>query len=440
MKPPREPASSLAYRFLRRLIEVEPDELRALGWSWLYIFSILSSYYIIRPIRDEMGVAGGVENLPWLFTATLLGMIAVNPAFAALVAKLPRVRFIAVTYRFFMANLLLFGVLLLLATAAQNVWIGRAFFVWTSIFNLFVVSVFWALMVDVFDSEQGKRLFGFIAAGATLGAILGSSLTAALAPHVESTYLLLGSVVLLEIAVFSVRRLSGLSEALQRRPGERGEEQPIGGNILSGLKHALASPYLLNVGVYVLLFTITSTFLYFQQASIVREAFADRAARTVFFARVDLLVNILTLGIQLFLTARILRLLGVALTLSVLPALSVLGFFTLGLVPTVAAIVVLQVLRRAGNFALARPARELLFTVIPREDKYKAKSFIDTAVYRAGDQIGAWSYGLLSFLGLGIAGVAFVAVPISAAWLLNALWLGRKQEARARSEEAARPI
>jgi AAA family ATP:ADP antiporter len=151
----------------------------------------------------------------------------------------------------------------------------------------------------------------------------------------------------------------------------------------------------------------------------------------VFFARVDLLVNVLTLGIQLFLTARILRLLGVALTLSVLPALSVFGFFTLGLVPTVAAIVVLQVLRRAGNFALARPTRELLFTVIPREDKYKAKSFIDTAVYRAGDQIGAWSYGLLSFLGLGIAGVAFVAVPLSAAWLLNALWLGRKQEAMA---------
>jgi AAA family ATP:ADP antiporter len=431
MQLAREPGSGVAYRLLRRLIEVQPDELRALGWSWLYIFSILSSYYIIRPIRDEMGVAGGVENLPWLFTGTLLGMIAVNPAFAALVAKLPRVRFIAVTYRFFMANLLLFGALLMVSTSEQNIWIGRVFFIWSSIFNLFVVSVFWALMVDVFNSEQGKRLFGFISAGATLGGILGSSLTAALAPHVKSTYLLLGSVVLLEIAVFSVRRLSRLSEALQRRPGARGEEQPIGGKILSGLRHAFASPYLLHVGVYVLLFTITSTFLYFQQASIVREAFADRAARTAFFARVDLLVNVLTLGIQLFLTARILRLFGVALTLSVLPALSVFGFFTLGLVPTVAAIVVLQVLRRAGNFALARPARELLFTVIPREDKYKAKSFIDTVIYRTGDQIGAWSYGLLSFLGLGIAGVAFVAAPLSAAWLLNALWLGRKQEAMA---------
>jgi AAA family ATP:ADP antiporter len=421
-------------------MEVDPDEVRALGWSWLYIFSILSSYSIIRPIRDEMGVAGGVENLPWLFTGTLLGMIAVNPAFAALVAKLPRVRFIAVTHRFFIANLLLFGALLMVATSAQNIWIGRAFFVWTSIFNLFVLSVFWALMVDVFNSEQGKRLFGFIAAGATLGGILGSSFTAALAPHVASTYLLLGSAILLEIALFSVRRLSRVSEALHRRPGERGKEQPIGGRLFSGLRHAFASPYLLNVSVYVLLFTITSTFLYFQQASIVRGAFVDRAARTAFFARVDLLVNVLTLGIQLFLTARILRLLGVALTLGVLPALSLLGFFTLGLVPTVAAIVVLQVLRRSGNFALGRPARELLFTVIPREDKYKAKSFIDTAVYRTGDQIGAWSYGLLSFLGFGIAGVAFAAVPLSAAWLLNALWLGRKQQGMARRAEATQAI
>jgi AAA family ATP:ADP antiporter len=260
---------------------------------------------------------------------------------------------------------------------------------------------------------------------------VGSSFTAALAPHVKSTYLLFGSVVLLEIAVFSVRRLSRFSEALHRRPGAPAEERPIGGSILSGIRHALGSPYLVNTCAYILLFAITSTFLYFQQAAIVKEAFADRAARTAFFARVDLLVNVLTLGIQLFLTARVLRLLGVALTLAILPALSILGFFTLGLVPTIAAIVVLQVVRRAGNFALARPARELLFTVIPREDKYKAKSFIDTAVYRAGDQLGAWSYGLLAFLGLGIAGVAFVAAPLSSAWLLNALWLGRRQEAMA---------
>jgi len=427
---------SALYRLLRRVVDVRPEEVKALAWAWLYIFSVLSSYYIIRPIRDEMGVAGGVENLPWLFTGTLTGMIALNPPFAALVAKLPRVSFISVTYRFFMANLLIFFLLLKAATPEMNIWVGRIFFIWTSVFNLFVVSIFWALMVDVFNSEQGKRLFGFISAGATLGGIMGSSVTATLAQHVGPIYLLFGSTALLEAAVFSVRRLSRMAEALRLRPTARGEESPIGGKVLSGLTHAFKSPYLLSVCVYVMLFTITSTFLYFQQAVIAKGGFADRAARTVFFAQVDLLVNVLTLGIQLFLTSRILRALGVALTLAVLPVLSVLGFFALGLAPTITVLVVVQVLRRAGNFALARPTREILFTVVPREDKYKAKSFIDTVIYRAGDQVGAWSYGLLSFLGLGMTGIAFVAVPISVAWLGNGFWLGRKQEAMATAKEA----
>ena len=427
-----QPAGSspdgMGRRLLRRLIDARPDEFKALAWSWLYIFAVFSSYYVIRPIRDEMGVAGGVENLPWLFTGTLLAMLAVNPPFAALVARLPRARFISAAYRFFMANLLLFCLVLGIATAEQNIRVGRVFFVWTSVFNLFVVSVFWALMVDLFDSGQGKRLFGFIAAGATLGSILGSSLTALLARHVGPVYLLIGSAALLEVAVFSVRRLSRLSAALRLRPAARGAETPIGGGLLSGMTHVFRSPYLLGIGIYMLLYAITSTCLYFQQAEIVNISFVDRAARREFFAKVDLWVNVLTLAAQLFLTDRILRLLGVALTLTLLPALSALGFVTLGLAPTVAVIVTFQVLRRAGNFAVARPTREVLFTVVAREDKYKAKSFIDTVVYRSGDQIGAWSFALLSFLGLGLTGIAFAAVPISAAWLVNGWWLGRKQE------------
>jgi len=419
---------------LKRLIDVRPAEMQALGWSWLYIFCVLSSYYILRPIRDEMGVAGGVENLQWLFTGTLLGMIVVNPPFAALVAKLPRVRFIAITYRFFIANLLIFILLLHVATAEQHIWVGRLFFIWTSVFNLFVVSVFWALMVDVFDSEQGKRLFGFIAAGATLGGIAGSSITASLAKDVPATYLLLGSALLLEAAVFSVRRLARLSDALRQRPAQQSGESLIGGNILSGLTHAFKSPYLINVSLYILLFAITSTFLYFQQAEIARQSFADRGARTAFFARVDLWVNVLTLGAQLFLTGRVLRAVGVGLTLAMLPALSILGFGTLAMTPTIAVVVVYQVLRRAGNFAFARPTRELLFTVVPREDKYKAKSFIDTVIYRTGDQVGAWSYAVLGFLGLAMTGISIVAVPISIAWLLNGLWLGQKQEGMAAAE------
>lgn len=411
------------------MIDVRPAEVRALGWSWLFIFSVLFSYYILRPIRDEMGVAGGVENLQWLFTGTLIGMLAVNPPFAALVARLPRVKFIAISYRFFAANLLLFAVALHWASAEQDIWIGRAFFIWASVFNLFVVSVFWAMMVDVFDADQGKRLFGVIAAAATLGGIFGSSVTAALAKQISPIYLLLASALLLELAVFCVRRLSRLSDALSRRPTAAAGEAPIGGSMLAGLAHAFNSAFLINVSLYILLFAITSTFLYFQQADIVKQSFADRGARTAFFANVDLWVNILTFGAQLFLTGQVLRLIGVALTLALLPLVSIVGFSALALTPTVAVVVAYQVIRRAGNFAFARPTREVLFTVVPREDKYKAKSFIDTVIYRLGDQVGAWSYAGLGAVGIALTGISMVAVPLSIAWLINGLWLGRKQRA-----------
>jgi ATP:ADP antiporter, AAA family len=421
--------SRWAFALLRQAIDVRPAEIKALSWAWLYIFSVLFSYYILRPIRDEMGVAGGVENLPWLFTGTLIGMIAVNPPFAALVAKLPRAKFIAYSYRFFAANLLIFMMLFQMSSAEQHIWIGRIFFIWASVFNLFVVSVFWALMVDVFDADQGKRLFGFIAAGATLGGIVGSSVTAALAKQVPAPYLLFGSALLLESAVFCVRRLSLLSDTLRRTPATAPEQKPIGGAILSGLAHSFKSPYLVNVSLFLLLFAITSTFLYFQQAEMARAYFANRGERTAFFARIDLWVNILTLGAQVFLTGRALKRIGVALTLAFIPALTVIGFGALAIAPAITILVAFQVMRRAGNFAFARPSREVLFTVVPREDKYKAKSFIDTVVYRFGDQVGAWSYAGLGALGLGMMGTALVAVPLSLVWLVNSLWLGRKQSA-----------
>jgi len=407
--------------------EVKPHERRALGWSLLYVFAVLSAYYVLRPIRDAMGVQGGVENLPWLFTGTLVAMIALNPPFALLVKRLPRTRFIAWTYRFFALNLLLFALV-----PHDNVWVGRAFFIWLSVFNLFVVSVFWALMVDVFDSEQGKRLFGFIAAGATLGAIAGSTITVSLVKAVGTTTLFFASIVLLEIAVLAARRLPVTTRT-------EAEEAPIGGGVLAGISHTFRSPYLLNVCLFMVLFTLTATFLYFQQAAIARDYFADRASRTAFFAQVDLLVNVLTLAIQIFFTARILKRFGVAFTLGILPMLSIVGFAALALAPTIAVLVVLQVVRRAGNFALARPTRELLYTVLPREDKYKAKSFIDTVVYRAGDQIGSWSYLLLSSFGLGIAGIALAAVPLSAAWLGSAVWLGRRQARLALVADSGKP-
>jgi len=412
--------------FLSRLVQVRPGEAPVLAWAWLYIFSVLSSYYIMRPIRDQMGVAGGVNNLQWLFTGTLIGMLVLNIPYAFLVKTLPRTRFITVTYRFFAANILLFAVALHFADATQTIWIGRAFFIWISIFNLFVVSVFWALIVDTFNSEQGKRLFGFIAAGATIGAITGSSITATLARQVPTPLLLVGAIVLLEVAVFSVRHLSRLSEALNARPHEAAS-QPVGGNILAGITHPFKSAYLANVSLFILLFAITATFLYFQQASLVRDNFHDRGAQTAFFAQIDLAVNVITLIVQLFFTGRIVGFLGVGVTLAILPALTLLGFGALAALPAVSTLVVFQVLRRSSDYAIARPTREVLYTVVPREDRYKAKSFIDTVVYRGGDQIGAWTYALVAMASFGSTLMAAIAIGLAALWLINGLWLGRRQ-------------
>lgn len=421
---------------MSRLVSMKPGEGRLVAWAFLYLFAVFSAYYVIRPIRDEAGVAGGVSNLSWLFTGTLVAMMAVNPPFAALVRSLPRRRFIGLTYRFFILNLLIFLVLFRSAGAEANVWVGRAFFIWTSVFNLFVVSVFWAFMVDVFTSEQGKRLFGFIAAAATLGGVLGSSLTAGTVARVGVPALLLVSAALLELGVQASKRLGSLTEAFHRPAGApaaaEGDAPPIGGGVMAGLTHALSSPYLLGIAVYMLLYTVLSTFLYFQQAEIVDRTFADRAARTAFFARIDLLVNTLTLGGQLFVTGRLMKHAGVTITLTLVPLVTVVGFLLLGLMPTAAIVVGFTVLRRAGNFAFARPSREVLFTSVSREDKYKAKSFIDTVVYRFGDQVGAWASGGIVMLGLGAGAIAWAAVPLAAAWVGSAWWLGRRQESAGR--------
>jgi ATP:ADP antiporter, AAA family len=438
---PREPnstaTSGFLFRLLRRLVAVRPEEVAALGWSWLYIFAVLSSYYIMRPIREQMGVAGGVNNLQWLFMGTLGAMLLLNLPFGFLVKMLPRTRFIPITYRFFAAVVLLFALALYWADPAQTVWVGRIFFIWISVFNLFVVSIFWALIVDIFSSEDGKRLFGFIAAGATIGAIVGSGLTASLARYVPASFLLIGSAILLELAVFSVGRLSRQATKLHTRPAAEAAENPIGGNALAGITHPFKSVYLLNVSFFLLLFAVTSTFLYFQQASIVSRSFHDRGAQTAFFASVDLAVNVLTFFVQLFLTGRIVRAVGVGPTLAFLPVLTIVGFGALALVPTLIALAAFQVLRRSGDYAVARPTREVLYTVVAREDRYKAKSFIDTVVYRGGDQVGAWSFTLLSWLGVGVTGIAVAAGLLSAAWLANALWLGRRQDAMAEFETTA---
>jgi AAA family ATP:ADP antiporter len=428
---------------LRRAVDVRANEVRAMLMAFAYFFFVLSSWFILRPIREAAAVAAGTSRLAWLFTGTLVAMLVCNPLFSSLVVRFPVRRFIGITYHFFIANLLVFyAVMRMVSTAEGSVgdaWVGRAFFIWTSVFNLFVVSVFWCFMADYFRSEQAKRLFGFIAVGGTLGSVIGSAATAALASRIGTPNLILVSAVLLELAVWTVLRFPARESPPTSVPGvpapsgvnapvdPAAHHLPIGGSIWAGVTHMVASPYLLAIAGFLTLLTIGSTVLYFEQADIVGRYYADRAARTTVLAQIEFAVQSLTLVTQLFFTGRIIRWAGLAVALAFLPALSMVGFAALGMVPAFATVALFAVLRRAGNFALNNPAMEILFTVVPREDKYKAKSFIETFVYRGGDQVGAWTFAGLSALGLGLAGIAFAAVPMAAVWLMLGLWLGRRQ-------------
>ncbi|MGR9235088.1 AAA family ATP:ADP antiporter [Rhizobium leguminosarum] len=416
--------------FIQRVTGAKPEEVPALAWSLLYVITIFLAYYVLRPIRDELGIAGGVDNLPWLFTGTMLTMLAASPLFAYAVRRFPRERFIAISYRFFSANLLGFTILLAMASPDQQIWVGRAFFIWVSVFNLFVVSIFWSFIVDIFNGEQGRRLFGVVAAGATLGGLIGSALTSGLIEQVGRTWLLAISIVLIEVGVLASARLSRVSERFETPLRKEDPHQPLGGGIFAGMVHTFRSPYLLGLALFILFYSVTSTFLYFQQASIAAENFADSGARTAFFASIDLYVNAITLILQVFFTGRLMGWLGVAVTLCVLPLVSVVGFGALAAYPTVAAFVAAQVARRVANFAFARPTREVLFTSSVREDRYKAKNFIDTVVYRGGDQVASWSYAGLMGLGVSLAQISVIAVPLSLLWFALSVWLARAHNRR----------
>ncbi len=430
---------------LRKAIDVRDEEVGALVWSFAYFFFVLASYFVIRPIRDAMGIAGGVENLAWLFTGTLAGVLLIHPLFTYLVKKYPRRVFVGWIYRFFILNLLAFYLLFQFADAEQSVWIARLFFIWTSVFNLFVVSIFWSFMTDTYHPSQGKRLFGFVAVGGTVGAITGSTITGGLVALLGTVNMLLISALLLEAASRASRALARhedrLASVVEREPGAEAdrkvlEEAPpdekdhevLGGGVLEGVVNVIKSPYLLGIAAFMALFTIVSTFLWFHLMHIVDMVYADDPdGQTRLFAYMEVAVQSMTLVTQIFLTGRILRWLGIGLALAFLPVVSLIGFGILGVAPILIVVVLFQVFRRAANFAIQRPAREVLYTVLPRTDKWKAKNFNDTFVYRLGDQVGAWSHhGMMVWMGLGLSAVAFAMVPVSALWLLLALWLGKK--------------
>ncbi len=423
----------MLYRVLRLAVEVRRHEVGALAWSFVYFFAILAAYFILRPLREEMGIAGGVGNLEWLFTATFLAMLAVVPAFGWLVARVPRRRFVPYAYGFFIINILIFWALLENDVATKHV--ARAFFVWVSVFNLFIVSLFWSFMADLFRSEQGTRLFGLIAAGGTIGTIAGSSITLVLAERIGAPNLLPISAALLALAICCVRGLATATEGFQPEPERR--EQPLGGTILAGITEAARSPYLLGICAFIALFTTTSTFLYFQQAHIIAAEFADPDERTRLFAFINLAVSVLTVAVQLFLTGRLVKWLGLGAVVSFLPLVTLAGFALFAWAPTVTMLVGFQIVRRVANFAVTRPGREMLFTVVTAEQKYKSKNFIDTVVYRGGDAASGWAYaGLSRGLGLDPGAIAIVCMPVAAAWMVLGWGLGRHRTRRAAAEAA----
>ena len=415
---------------LGRLVQVRRDEVAAMLWSFAYFFCLLCGYYILRPVRDEMGIQGGLDNLPWLFTATFVAMLVALPVFGWVSARFERRKLLPIVYLFFAANLIAFWALMELRLAPD--FTARAFFVWLSVFSLFVVSVFWSFMADLFRNEQARRLYGFISAGGSLGALAGPSMTAMLAEGIGPAGLLLVSACLLLLATACIQRLGTWAATVSRRSGSG---QPLGGSMFAGITLALKSPYLMGIALYVVLGTILGTFLYFHQAALVNEQFSASGERTALFAQIDLAVNALTLVCQLFVVNRLIRYFGVGFALVLLPAVSIAGFLLIGLLPTLAVLVAFQVLRRAGEYAIARPSREILFTVLTREEKYKSKNFIDTAVFRGGDAVSGWLFSGLQVLGLGFAGIAFAAVPIAMVWAGTGWMLARSQEEmRARLE------
>ncbi|WP_241595440.1 NTP/NDP exchange transporter [Rosenbergiella epipactidis] len=430
-----EPTRSPLLGRFQRLVSIKQEELAPLCWGWLYIFSLLCAYYILRPIRDTVSTLTGAHSLPWLFTAVLITMLLLQWPYNRLSQRLPRERFISYSYQACALILCAFALGFARHGGLHDLFLGRAFFIWISVFNLFAVSVFWALIVDIFDSERGKRLFGLLAAAATICAIGGSGLTSLVANHLSTPVLLIIAVGLIQVSVFSAKRLSHCGRRLsQSATEEKASHSSSAGGLtplLIGIRQTLASPYLLGICGYILFYSVTSTLLYFQQAAIVQHAFSQPAQRTTFFANVDLAINVLTLICQLTASGKILSRWGVALSLALLPLVSILGFGWLGVAPSLSVLVGFTIVRRSINFALARPSREILFTVVPTSEKYHAKVFIDTLVYRVGDQVGAWSYQAVSLLGVAALPLTLFSMILAAGWAALSVVLGRAQQRKA---------
>lgn len=418
-------------RLLQRFANIRRDELRPALVAALFFFCVLTALMLLRPVREALGMQRGIETLRWLFVGTVVVTLAVNPVFAWLVARFPRRGFVAATYLFFAGGLLVFYALLVLAPSHVGRTSGQVFYVWFSVFNLFATMLFWALMADRFTLEQSKRLFGLIGVGGTLGALFGPTLSSLLARP-------LGTAALLPIAAGFLVAALGAAFWLLRLPDSRSGQsaasarrEVIGGSAFAGFRAVARSPYLLGICAYVLILAVMATFIYFTRLKLVAALGEGLDLRTTVFARIDMATQAATLLLQGLVAGHLISRLGTAFTLALLPLTAMLGFLGLALLGSLAALVVFEASFRAVQRGLMRPARETLFTVVGREDRYKAKAFIDTVVYRLGDLAGAQTEGFLARLGAGLAALASFALPLAALWLALGLWLGHAQKRRA---------
>ena len=422
--------------FLQRFTNIRREEVGPTLVAGLFFFCVLTALMVIRPAREALGMQRGIEALRWLFVGTVLVTLLVNPVFGWLVSRFRRLVFINATYLFFAAGLVAFYLLLVLTPENIGQLTGQIFYVWFSVFNLFATMLFWALMADRFTLEQSKRLFGAIAVGGTLGAIFGPWLASQLAKPFGTPVLLLVAAGFLLLALAAAWWITRLRPEVAQSGAAREEHAVIGGSAWQGLRSVARSPYLLAICGYVLILAVMVTFLYFTRLQMVAALRTDVDMRTTMFANIDLITQVTTLVLQLIVTGHLMKRLGVPMTLALLPLTAVLGFVGLAIVGSLAALIGFEAAFRAVQRGVMRPARETLFTVVPRADRYKAKAFIDTFVYRTGDLVGAQTEGLLGRLGMGLGALASVALPLAAAWMVLGLWLGRAQRARANVTDA----
>ena len=416
---------------LQTFTNIRRHEAMATFVSALFFFFVLSALMVVRPAREALGMERGIEAVRWLFVATVVATLAVNPLFGWLVSRFRRMVFTSATYLFFATGLVGFYLLLVLAPDRVGQISGQVFYVWFSVFNLFATMLFWAVMTDRFSMEQSERLFGAISLGGTLGAIFGPWLASQIARPLGTPSLLLVAAAFLVLAVVAARWLARLqSEPVViglESAQARSEQSVIGGSMWEGFLAVFRSPYLLGISAYVLIVAVMATILYFTRLQMVAALGLDTDTRTAVFAQIDFYTQIATFLLQGLVTGHLIKRFGIPVTMALLPLTMLLGFVGLAMLGSLAALIVLDAAFKAVQRGVMRPARETLFTTVDRADRYKAKAFIDTFVYRGGDAIGAQTEGLLGKLGMGLVGVAFFAVPLAILWMALGLWLGYAQ-------------